>query len=149
MAIAREQQGDYPKARETYENILEIAPSFIPATKGFAMLCAQHLADDKRAYELASKVRQSLPDDPDVARILGILTYRLGKDNSDFTRSAQLLRQSAIKRTDDSELFYYLGLAEYQSKQLGESKKALQRALALNLESRFADDARRVLAKLN
>jgi uncharacterized protein HemY len=113
------------------------------------MLCAQHLADDKRAYELASKVRQSLPDDPDVARILGILTYRLGKDNSDFTRSAQLLRQSAIKRTDDSELFYYLGLAEYQSKQLGESKKALQRALALNLESRFADDARRVLAKLN
>jgi putative PEP-CTERM system TPR-repeat lipoprotein len=149
LALAREQQGNYPKAKEIYENMLAIAPSFSPAAKHLAEIYSQHLADDQRAYELASKVRETFPDDPDVARTLGILTYRLGKDNTDFARSAQLLRESALKRTEDPELFYYLGLAEYQTKQLQESKEALQRALTLNLQSKFADDARRVLAKLN
>jgi cytochrome c-type biogenesis protein CcmH/NrfG len=149
VAQAEEQHGNYAKSRKIYETILESAPLFTPATKNLALLCTQHFDDDQRAYELVSKVRESSPDDPEVARILGILTYRLGKDNSDFARSAQLLRESAVKRTDDSELFYYLGLAQYQTKELQECKKALQRALALNLQSKFADNARQVLAKLN
>lgn len=148
-ALVKEQQGNYTAAQETYEAILKVAPLFSPATKNLALLYAQHFADDKRAYDLASKVREMLPDDTDIARMLGILTYRLGKDNSDFARSVQLLRQSALKRSDDSELFYYLGLAQYQTKELQESKKALERALSLNLEDRFAGNARQVLAKLN
>jgi len=129
--------------------MFESTPLFTPTTKNLALLYTQHFDDDQRAYELASKVRESSPDDPEVARLLGILTYRLGKNNSDFARSAQLLRESAVKRTDDSELFYYLGLAQYQTKELQECKKALQRALALKLQAKFADNARQLLAKLN
>jgi tetratricopeptide (TPR) repeat protein len=149
IALAEEQHGNFSKAKQIYETILQSAPLFTPAMKNLALLCTEHLGDDARAYELASKVRESSPDDSEVARLLGILTYRLGKDNLDFARSAQLLRESAVKRTDDSELFYYLGLAQYQTKELQECKKALQRALALNLQSKFAENARQVLAKLN
>lgn len=148
-ARAQEQKGNYAKAKKIDEDILRFAPLFTPAAKHLALLSAQHFGEDQKAYELASKVRESSPDDPEVACLLGILTYRLGKNNSDFSRSAQLLRESAVKRTDDSELFYYLGLAEYQTKELQECRKALERALALNLPSKFADEARRVLAKLN
>jgi tetratricopeptide (TPR) repeat protein len=149
IARAEEHQQNYANAKKVYETILESAPLFTPATKNLALLCAEHLGEDQRAYELASKVRESCPDDLEVARLLGILTYRLGKDNSDFARSARLLRESAVKRTDDSELFYYLGLAEYKTNQFQECKKALQRALVLNLQAKFADNARQVLAKLN
>jgi tetratricopeptide (TPR) repeat protein len=148
-ALAHEQQSDFEKARQTYEDILRRAPLFAPACKRLADLYSQHFGDDKKAIQLASRVREILPDDPEVARTLGILTYRTGKDNSDFVRSAQLLRESSATRDNDPELFYYLGLAEYQAKALNASKQALERALALKLEAKFADDARRLLAKMN
>jgi tetratricopeptide (TPR) repeat protein len=148
-ALAFEQQGDYGKAKETYETILQVAPFFTPATRNLALLCAEHLGDYPRAYQLAATVRESFPDDPDIARTLGILTFRLAKSESDFTRSVRLLQESAVKRTMDSELFYYLGLAQYQTKEVGECKKALQKALALNLQTALAEDARRILSKLD
>jgi hypothetical protein len=43
---------------------------------------------------------------------------------------------------------YYLGMARYQLKEVPASKKALEKALALNIEPKLAADARRILAEL-
>jgi tetratricopeptide (TPR) repeat protein len=143
-AIAREQQGKDLEAAQFYERALRCYPLFAPAARNLAILYAGHLADDSKAYPLAIKAREAFPQDPVLARTLGILAYRRG----DFAGSAQLLKETARKRDRDAELFYYLGLAQYRLRQSKETKTSLQGALALNLSPKFADEARRILAEL-
>ena len=60
------------------------------------------------------------------------------------------MNQSAQKKQDDAELFWYLGMDHYQLKQNAEAKKALQQAVALKLPSaEMAAEANRVLSLLN
>jgi hypothetical protein len=58
------------------------------------------------------------------------------------------LRDSSRKFDNDGELSYYLGMDYYQLKERNESKKSLQRALALNVPSSMAGEAKRVLGEL-
>ena len=98
---------------------------FVSATRNLALLCAEHLGDDRRAYTLAAQARESFRDARS-ARTLGILAYRQG----DYPRSAQLLFQIAREADKDGELLYYLGMAQCQLKQRVQGKESLQRALA-------------------
>ncbi len=79
-----------------------------------------------------------------VAKTLGIIVCRQG----DYAQADSLLLESARQVTQDPELFYYLGTAQYHLKQNAESKTTLQRALALNLPDAQAAEARRMLANL-
>ena len=85
-----------------------------------------------------------MKDDAEVAKAVGILAYR----RADYKRSTQLLKESARKRADDAELHYYLGMAHFKLKESKESKTALQRALTLNVQTKFATEAKRVIAEL-
>jgi len=143
-ALLQEQAGQYEQARGDYETILESNPLFTPATRNLALLWVRLGGDDKKVYDLTVKAREAFPADPEVARALGILACRRG----DAARGAQLLTELAPARSDDAELLYYLGMAQYQLKQPKESKQTLQRALALNVEPKLAEQARRVLIEL-
>lgn len=153
-ALLQEQQGEFAGARQLYEKVLAADPLFVPATRQLTVLYVRHLNDDPKAYELAVKAREAFPDDPEVARALGVLACRRG----DYSRAAQLLAQSAQKLTGDGELLYYLGIAQYQLSKTAagqqkaacrkESTNAFHRALALNLPAKLAEDARKVLAEL-
>lgn len=148
-ALAEEAQGKPERAKTVYETILAGSPSFAPAARNLAILCTQHFPDDDtKAYEMALKAREVYPEDPKVSRALGILVYRRAKGREDFARSAQLLKASAGTLKDDAELMYYLGMAQYQIKDK-ESRKMLERALALNVEPRLAEQARRAIAEMN
>ena len=93
----------------------------------------------------ASKARTTTyPDDAPLGRALGVLAYRRG----DYSRAAQLLQESSLTLTSDGELFFYLGMAQYQLKHMPQSKVALQHALTLKIQPKPADDARKVLAEL-
>jgi tetratricopeptide (TPR) repeat protein len=144
LALAQEKSGNFKQAAQIYDQVLQRYPLFSPATLKLAILYFERLADDKKAYDLATKVYETYPHDPDLARTLGILVYRRG----DYSRSAQLLKQSAQTRKDDAELLYYLGMAQYRLKARMESKAALQQSLALNVQAKLAEDARRILAEL-
>jgi uncharacterized protein HemY len=50
------------------------------------------------------------PDDAEVAKTLGILSYRRDL----YPRSVELLTEASGKRRDDAEALYYLGEAHYQ-----------------------------------
>src|SRR6185369_3747737 len=75
-ALVQEQQAKYPGAQKIYDQILVRFPFFTPAMKQLAGLYAEHLGDDKKAYEFALKARETYPDDIDLARLLGILAYK-------------------------------------------------------------------------
>ena len=143
-ALVQEQKKNYGDARKTYERILALDTLFTPATRNLAILVCQYFEEDPKGYDLAVNARQAYPEDPEVARTLGISSYRRG----DFSRAAQFLTESAQKRSDDGELHYYLGMAHFKLKQTSECKAALTKALALNIPGKFAAEAQKILKEL-
>jgi tetratricopeptide (TPR) repeat protein len=144
VAAISEQKSNVSVAKQTYEKVLSRYPDFAPAKKRLAILSAEDPGDGQKAYELATKAREAFPDDPELAKALGIVVYRQG----DYARSARLLQESANKLNGDAKVFYYLGMAQYRLKQQTESKRSLQRALDLSLPGELANEARRTLAEL-
>ena len=142
LAQLQQRSGDLDQAVKTYEKVVADDPLFAPATRQLALLYGQLSTDSSKAYELVTKARQAYPDDPDIAKTLGILNYRRGF----YPQAVELLKQATAKRKDDPELLYYLGEVHRQLKQWDECKGVLQRALTLNLSPGLADDARRALA---
>jgi tetratricopeptide (TPR) repeat protein len=143
-ATASESRGDINAASEACEQILKRYPDFMPAVKKLAVYYSEALGKEQRAYELAVKARGALPQDAEVAKALGIISYRRG----DFQAAARLLNQSAKNGTKDGKTFYYLGMAEYQLKHMKESRNALGQALTNNLPGQLAKEARRVLGQI-
>jgi tetratricopeptide (TPR) repeat protein len=146
QAVIIGQKNDAIAARAAYEKVLGQYPDFAPAQKRLAILAAENpdQGNDLSAYDYATKARLAFPDDAEVAKALGIVIYRQG----DFSRAEKLLRESSSQRNSDAEVFYYLGLAEYQLKKTAECKMNLQQALNLNLSGAFAADAKKILAEL-
>jgi tetratricopeptide (TPR) repeat protein len=143
-ALLQEQQAKYPVAQQLYDKILVRFPFFAPASKQLAGLYAEHLGDDKKAYAFALKARETLTDDADLSRMLGVLAYRL----ADYAKSAQYLKEIAGRRNNDAELMYYLGMAQYNLKDSAGSKASLRRALDLKLAGKFATEAQQKLAEM-
>ena len=140
-AIAAELEGNFTQAASTYAKVLEFYPLFTPAIRNLALLYASHLGDDQKAYDLAMKARETLPRDRELARILGILSYR----RVDYASALQYLDQSAKEKPDDAELQFYKGMAHLHLKQQAEGTKALQRAIELNVDAKLAQEAKRAL----
>jgi tetratricopeptide (TPR) repeat protein len=144
LAQVQERDGAVDQAVKTYEKVIADNPLYAPATRQLALLYGGRLSTDSaKAYELVTKARQAYPDDPDIAKTLGILNYR----REYYPQSVELLKEAAAKRKDDPELLYYLGEAYRQLKQYAECKGVLERALTLNLSRGLAKDARRALAE--
>src|SRR5262245_16711573 len=142
LAEVQQREGAVDRAVKTYEKVVADDPFFAPATRQLALLYGQLSTDSAKAYELVTKARQAYPDDPDIAKTLGILNYRRGY----YPQSAELLKEASAKRKEDAELLYYLGEVHHQLKQWDECKGVLQRALTLNLSPGLTDDAKRALA---
>jgi tetratricopeptide (TPR) repeat protein len=143
-AAIDQQQNNFAAARQAYEKILARYPHCVVAFKHLAILCGERLGDYQAAYDYAVKAREAFPDDPEVAKALGMVVYRRG----DYARSAQLLNESARKRPSDADLLFYLAMAQAKLKEPGESQEALRQALALTSNSQLADEAKRVVAEL-
>jgi tetratricopeptide (TPR) repeat protein len=141
---AEERAGNFTAAQDTYNKALEIFPLFVPAARQLAILDARHFADDARGYALAEKARTAYPDDLEVARSLGILSYY----QAQYSRSSDLLQESIAKNRNDGEVYYCLGMDYYQLKRSKESKQALAQALTLKIPDKLAAEAKRTLAGL-
>ena len=139
-----EQKNQAAAARQIYEKVLSRYPDLAPANKRFAILSAEDPIDDRKALVAATKAREAFRTDPEVAKALGVITYRQG----DYSRAAALLKETAGKLTTDPAVSYYLGMSQYQLKQRAESKISLQRALDLKLPVKLTAEAKRVLGEL-
>jgi len=143
LAEVQQRDGAVDQAVKTYEKVVADNPSYAPAMHQLALLYGQLSTDSSKAYELATKARQAFPDDPVIAKTLGIMTYRRGL----YAQSVELLKEAAAKRKDDPEVLYYLGEVHRQLKQYAECKGELERALTLNLSPGLANDAKGALAE--
>lgn len=140
-ASLKEKSGDVPGARAAYEGLIQRYPQFTPVIRQLALLYSKPGGDPEKAYSFATKARTAYPDDAEVTRCLGILTY----NRKDYSRSAQLLREATTKRPQDAEAFYYLGMAQQQSNRKTEATQSLRQALALNLDPQLAQEANKIL----
>ena len=104
-AAIEEQRGEAKTAIATYTAILKVYPNFAPAQKRLADLYLDDPAALDTAYEFAVKARKALPDDPELARTLGEISYQ----RKDYSRALQLLRESARATPLDAKGSYYLG----------------------------------------
>jgi tetratricopeptide (TPR) repeat protein len=143
LAQMQVRDGAADQAIRTYEKLVADSPLYAPATRQLALLYGQRATNDPKAYELVQKARQSYPDDADVAKVLGIMTYQ----RELYARSAELLKEAAAKRKDDPELLYYLGASHHQLKQWSECKTTMERALGLELTPGLTDSAKQSLAE--
>jgi putative PEP-CTERM system TPR-repeat lipoprotein len=142
LAQLQEHDGASNQAIKTYEKVLADSPLYAPAARQLTLLYGEHLADDPKAYDVALKAHQAYPEDAEITKALGILTYR----RELYPRSAELLKEAATRREDDPELLYYLGATHHQLKQWNECKVALERAVTLKLSPAIADKAKQNLA---
>jgi len=138
------QRGQTKPATEIYSDILRRWPDFAPAQKRLAALYAQDPATVAAAYDLATKARKALPDDPQLAELLGRLSYQ----KKEYPRAIQLLQDSARQRPLDADSLFYLGMSQLQAKQTGEARGALNQALAGGLQEPLATEAKRALTDI-
>jgi tetratricopeptide (TPR) repeat protein len=141
LADLQQRDGASDQAIKTYEKVIADNPLYAPALRQLALLYGKRSTADSNALDFATKARQAYPDDPEIAKALGILNYRRGN----YSQSLELLKEAAAKRKDDPDLLYYLGEVYHQLKQYAECKETLQRALASNVSPGLANDARTAL----
>ena len=143
-AALDEQRGQIKPATETYTEILRRLPDFAPAQKRLALLEAQVASTTAAAYDLATKARKTLPDDAELAELLGRLSY----EKKDYSRAIQLLQESATRRPPNANSLFYLGMSQLEVRQKTEARGALNQALVQGLQEPLASEARHALAEL-
>jgi Flp pilus assembly protein TadD len=105
-------------------------------------LYAQEPSTTAAAYDLAA--RKTLPDDAELAELLGRLSY----EKKEYQRAIQLLQESAKKRTLNTNSLFYLGMSQLQTRQKAEARGVLNQALADGLQEPLASEAKHALAGL-
>ncbi len=143
VAADSERQEKYREAQRIYDEILARQAGFAPATRRLALLQADFLGDDKQAEELAQKARRAYPDDPELSRALGSISYRCG----DYQAAVNTLRQSWRQR-ENSQTAFLLGVSLFGLKNTSESRTFLERALQLKLPPQETTEAERILREI-
>jgi tetratricopeptide (TPR) repeat protein len=138
------QKGDITEAGTIYNAVLKKWPDFAPAEKHLAAIYANDTNNANKAYELANKARRAMPDDPDLARTLGVLSFQ----RKDYSRAIQLLQESEGKKPLDGKSLFALGMAHFQLGHKSDAKKDLDRALAAGIPDDLTKQAKETIATL-
>jgi tetratricopeptide (TPR) repeat protein len=144
-ASIRLQKGDTAEASAIYNGILQKWPDFAPAQKRLASIYANEPANAGKAYELASKARRSLVDDPGLAKTLGMLSFQ----RKEYARAVQFLQESEARKPLEGKSLFMLGMAHLQLGHKSEAKKILDRALAAGIPDDIAKQAKEAIAELD
>jgi tetratricopeptide (TPR) repeat protein len=139
------QQGQATEAEQSCEKVLAVFPGFAPAARQLAILYVHDGNNDSKAAGYAKNAADAYPDDPEMAKVAGIVDYR----RKEYSKALQSLTQSAHDKQDDAELLLYLGMDYNALKKPADAKKALQQALDLKkLPADLAAQATNVLGQL-
>lgn len=154
--IVQSAQKNYQGAADAYEKLLAINSQYSPALNNLAWLYCDNLGDLDKAYDLAQRARQLLPNDPSTADTLGWVFFKKG----DYASALKLFQESANALSDNPEVQFHLGIAHYMLADEDAARDAFQRALGsgkdfpersqfqdclnmLNVDPATADDAAR------
>jgi tetratricopeptide (TPR) repeat protein len=144
QAVANERQANLAAAENIYEKVLGRYQDFAPVQRELAILYSRDIAQTNRAYALATKARDTYPNDPTLTKALGLIMLQQGNT----ARAAEVLGDATAMNGADAETFFLLGTAQFQLKNRAEAKAALQQAISLPLSAPQAAAARQMLDKL-
>lgn len=82
IASLHSRSGDFKKAAETLEYLLQIDPAKTSAMSQLAVLYAEHLGQPDRGVVFAERARSQTPRSPEVLDALGWSYYRAGRISS-------------------------------------------------------------------
>jgi tetratricopeptide (TPR) repeat protein len=136
------QSNDQAAAISRYQTVLQRFPDFAPAQKQLALLYADEPSHAADAYDLASKARRTLPDDPALGELLGRLSY----EKKDFSSAAHYLKESARAKPLDANGLFYLGMSQLEGNDKPAGRQALKQALSQGLKEPLAAKASEALA---
>jgi tetratricopeptide (TPR) repeat protein len=142
-ALLAEQKKDFVGARGAYEAALQHRPGLLVAQRQLAILLCDKLPDDAKAQQLASGLRQDLPEDAALMKVLGKVAYRRG----DHREAARHLNAAAARQPNDGDLLYHLGMAQYHIKDQA-AKANLTRAISIEPTAALTADAKKALSEL-
>ncbi len=143
-AVAQAERDQTGAAAETLRQILRDSPDFALAQKHLAALYVRDPDKRDSAYELATKARKSLTEDPELSEILAEVSYR----RKEYARAIQLLQESERRKPLDAKALFFLGMSQLQTKLKSEGRETLERALAAALEEPFSTEARQALKEI-
>jgi tetratricopeptide (TPR) repeat protein len=143
QAAIRMRHNDEDAAAGIFSRVLQKYPDFAPAQKRLAAIYLNDPDKLQEAYELAMKARKALPDDPELARTLAEASFK----RNEFPYAIQLFQQSAAAQGLTAKDLYYLGLAQFQTKQDVNARESLRRALSAGLQDPLAQEAKKRLAE--
>src|SRR5262245_61868543 len=144
LAVINEQLKNFAAARDAYEQLLTVAPNTALALNNLAVLYSERLGDLDKAYDLAKKANEAVPNEPHLADTLGWILFKKG----DYGNALRLLQESAGKLPDQPEIQFHLGMAHYMLGEEEPARVALQKAADTAADFPGKDEARQRLALL-
>jgi tetratricopeptide (TPR) repeat protein len=138
------ERGDIKSAIAIYDEVLKRYRDFAPAQKRLAALYLPDPSHVDDAYDLALKARNALPNDPELAKILGEISYK----KKEFTYAIQLFQESARHKPLRGTDLYYLGMSQFRASQDSESRKTLEQALNTGLQEPLLGEAKATISEL-
>ncbi|TMP89081.1 MAG: tetratricopeptide repeat protein, partial [Verrucomicrobia bacterium] len=144
-AAIRLQKGDTAEASAIYNSILQKWPDFAPAQKRLASIYVNETANAGKAYELATKARCIMVDDPDLAKTLGILSFQ----RKEYVRAMQFLQESETRKPLDGKSLFMLGMAHLKLGHKTDARKVLDQAVAVGAPDDLAKQAKDAIVELD
>ncbi len=144
LAAIDVQQGKMQPAIEIYSDVLRRLPDFTPAQKQLAELYSEDPKNMDKAYELATKARKILTDDPELAQTLAVLSYQ----KKEYGRAVQLFQESNRIKPMDAKGLFYLGMSYARTNEKSQALETLNRALAAEVHEPLAAEAKQTIAEL-
>lgn len=142
QAQIRIKEGKTQGAVDDYIAVLRRFPNFPAAEKDLASIYVQDPNNQAKAYDLAVKAHNSLPQDAEISELLAEISYQ----RKQYPYAVQLLQESASRKPLDAQSLYYLGMSLWETKQKPDSRQALHQAIAAGLSQAQLSEANRVLA---
>ena len=129
QAQIRIKEGKTQGAVDDYIAVLRRFPNFPAAEKDLASIYVQDPNNQAKAYDLAVKAHNSLPQDAEISELLAEISYQ----RKQYPYAVQLLQESASRKPLDAQSLYYLGMSLWETKQKPDSRQALRRAISNHL----------------
>ena len=130
LGMIYNQLKDFTPARDMYEKALVVNPRFSPALNNLAYLYSEHFNQLDRAFQMAQRARALMPWDALTADTLGWILFK----REEYPWALSLLQESADRLSNQPEVLYHLGMAQYMMGYETAARVSLQRALQLNAD---------------
>ena len=144
LGMIHNEEKDYKTAADAYEKLLEINPRSGSALNNLACIYSEYLNQLDRAYGLAQRARNLLPDDPSTADTLGWILCKKGQ----YPSALSLLQESANKLPAEPDVQFHLGMVCYMMDEEDPARAAFQRALQSSREFSGRDECSQCLSVL-